>query len=222
MYKPSKGHDDVWKTLLLATSSKGKAGEFRTLLGDEIRVLSLADVSVQMPEETGESFREIAEVKALSAASQSGLTALGDDSGLEVDALDGRPGVRSARFAGPDATDAENRSKLLDELRNSGRTDRTARFVCALSVATPDGEVWTELGVLEGTIAEHERGASGFGYDRLFVTGSGRTLSELSVAEKNAISHRGEAMRRALPRIRRLLDGTDETSGLTRQQGQES
>ncbi len=222
MYKLSKGHDDVWKTLLLATSNKGKAAEFRTLLGDEIRVLSLAGVSVQMPEETGESFREIAEVKALSAAAQSGLTVLADDSGLVVDAIGGRPGVRSARFAGPDATDAENRSKLLSELKSSGRTDRTARFVCALSVATPDGDVWTELGVLEGKIGDHERGASGFGYDRLFVTASGRTLAELSPAEKNAISHRGEAMRRALPRIRRLIAGTDETSSLARRQGQES
>lgn len=195
---------------MLATSNTGKVAEFRSLLGEDVRVLSLVDIAVEMPEETGTTFQENSELKAVSAAVQSGLITLADDSGLEVDALDGKPGVWSARFASLHATDAENRSKLLKELEGIPPTNRSARFVCALSVANPEGSVWTELGVLEGTIIDRERGESGFGYDSLFETADGRTLAEVSSSEKNAISHRGMAVRRALPRITHMLPENDQ------------
>lgn len=202
--------DDVRRTLLIATSNPGKAKEFGELVKGDIRILSLADVSIAMPEETGKTFQENAELKAVSAAKQTGLVALADDSGLEVDALDGAPGVYSARYSGLHGTDAENRHKLLGSLEGVPPEDRTARFICAVAVATPEGEVWTEIGVLEGVITDQERGESGFGYDRLFQIADGRTLGELPAFEKNAISHRGRAIRQALPRLTRMLAEVDQ------------
>lgn len=197
------------RTLLLATSNPGKVAEFQSLLGKDARILSLVDVNVTMPDETGETFQENAELKATSVATQSGMITLSDDSGLVVDALQGQPGVRSARFAGLHATDAENRTKLLREMRHVAVADRSARFVCAVSLATPDGTVYTELGVLEGTIGVRERGTSGFGYDRLFELPDGRTLAELSLAQKNAISHRAQAIGMMMPCLERVLRDDD-------------
>jgi len=193
------------QTLLLATSNPGKADEFRRLLGDLVTMLSLVDVNVTMPDETGSTFQENAELKAVSAASQSGMMTLADDSGLVVDAMDGAPGIRSARFAGLHASDAENRTKLLGQLQHVPAVARGAHFVCALSLATPDGDVCTEMGVLRGAISETERGASGFGYDRLFELPDGQTLAELSGTRKNAVSHRAQAMHKMLPHIERVL-----------------
>lgn len=198
------------RTLLLATSNSGKSAEFQSLIGNGVRILSLIDVDVTMPEETGETFRDNAEAKATSAAMQSGMFALADDSGLMVDALHGNPGVRSARFAGPHATDAENRAKLLREMEKVPAADRSARFVCAVALATPNGTVCTEMGVLEGTIGTRERGTSGFGYDRLFELSDGRTLAELSVAAKNALSHRAQAMHKMRPIIERMVRNADQ------------
>lgn len=198
------------RTLLLATSNPGKSTELQSLLGKDVRILSLVDVDITMPDETGETFQDNAEAKATWAATQSGMIALADDSGLVVDALHGNPGVRSARFAGPRATDAENRAKLLGEMEHVPTSDRSARFVCAVSLATPDGTVCTEMGVLEGTIGAQELGTSGFGYDRLFELPDGRTLAELSVAGKNAISHRAQAMHKMLPIIERMLRNADQ------------
>ena len=201
------------RTLLLATSNPGKAAEFQRLLGKGVRILSLRDVDVTMPDETGVTFQENAELKATSAAAQSGMLTLSDDSGLEVDALHGNPGVLSARFAGLHATDAENRAKLLREMEQVRASDRSARFVCAVSLATPDGKVCTKLGVLEGTIGERERGTSGFGYDFLFEVPGGQTLAELSSADKNAISHRGQAIQKMRSCIERKLRNADRSAG---------
>lgn len=194
------------QTILLATSNAGKATELRSLLKDSITVLSLLAVEVEMPDETGETHQENAALKATSVARQSGLTTLGDDSGLAVDALGGLPGVRSARYAGINASDAENRNKLLSALQGVADRDRGARFVCALSLATPAGEICSSQGVLEGRIADRERGTSGFGYDRLFEIAGGVTLGELPSARKNALSHRARALQRILPCIDRVME----------------
>ncbi|HEV2066107.1 MAG TPA: RdgB/HAM1 family non-canonical purine NTP pyrophosphatase [Thermomicrobiales bacterium] len=210
------------RTLLLATSNPGKIGELRVLLGGDIRVVSLKDVDVRMPVETGETFRANAELKAVSAAAQSGLIALADDSGLEVDALEGRPGVRSARFAGVNASDEENRARLHDALQAIQPTSSKARFVCAVSVAVPDGSVWTEFGTLEGQITHEERGRFGFGYDRMFELPDGRTLAEVPPDQKNRISHRGRAMSKAVPRLLGMLNVTDLPAGSPERQGHRS
>ena len=145
-------------------------------------------------EETGDKYLENALLKARAVAAALDLPALADDSGIEVDALDGAPGPRSARFAGEVATDAENLAKLLTDLR--GREVRTARYRCVATVAWPDGSsVWTE-GTCEGRIVEDTRGARGFGYDPAFVPdGETRTMAELTDEEKDRISHRGRAFR---------------------------
>lgn len=197
------------RTLLLATSNPGKAAEFQRLLGKGVRFLSLNEVNVDMPDETGETFQENAELKATSVATQSGMITLADDSGLAVDALQGKPGVRSARFAGLHASDAKNRTTLLTQMESVPPPDRSARFVCALSLASPDGKVCTRLGLLEGTITDRERGAFGFGYDSVFETSDGRTLAELPAATKNAISHRAKAVDEILPCIERMLSYGD-------------
>ncbi|MDQ3540176.1 MAG: RdgB/HAM1 family non-canonical purine NTP pyrophosphatase [Chloroflexota bacterium] len=197
------------RTLLLATSNPGKAAEFQRLLGKAVRFLSLDEVNVDMPDETGETFQENAELKATSVATQSGMITVADDSGLAVDALQGKPGVRSARFAGLHASDAENRTMLLAQMESVAPPDRSARFVCALSLASPDGKVCTRLGLLEGTIADRERGTFGFGYDSVFETSDGRTLAELPAATKNAMSHRGKAVDEILPCIERMLSYGD-------------
>ncbi len=197
------------KKLLIATHNTGKLREYTQLLADlEIELLSPIDIgmdSVQV-EETGDTFEENARLKALTYAQASGLPTLADDSGLEVDALDGRPGVHSARYAGPDATDEDRRRKLLAEMRDVPPGRRSARFRCAVALALPDGRVWTADGVCEGEIAFEPRGKGGFGYDPLFiVSGDGRTMAEMAPDEKNLISHRGRALRAAMPLLKDVL-----------------
>ena len=197
------------KKLLIATRNAGKLREYAQLLADlEIELLSPIDIgmdSVQV-EETGDTFEENARLKALTYAQASGLPTLADDSGLEVDALDGRPGVHSARYAGPDATDEDRRRKLLAEMRDVPPGQRSARFRCTVALALPDGRVWTADGVCEGEIAFEPRGEGGFGYDPLFiVSGDGRTMAEMAPDEKNLISHRGRALRAAMRFLRAVL-----------------
>jgi XTP/dITP diphosphohydrolase len=162
-------------------------------------------VELTSPEETGATFRENADLKALYAARSSGIVALADDSGLEVDALAGAPGVQSARFAGEPADDARNRKALLTALSGIPKERRQARFVCAVAIATPRGIVATSQGVVSGTILDHERGSRGFGYDALFLLPSGRTFAELLDEEKNEMSHRSVAIRKILPQLERAL-----------------
>lgn len=183
--------------LLLASGNAGKLRELRHMLDGVVEVLSPADVGLAGldPAETETTFHGNALLKARAFASASGLLALADDSGLQVDALGGAPGVYSARYAGPDATDADNNQKLLAALE--GHADRSARFRCALVLAAPAGdERCLHEGTCEGRILEAPRGQGGFGYDPLFLAdGQTRTMAELPPDEKSAISHRGRAVR---------------------------
>ena len=179
--------------LVLATRNPHKLREFEPLLAPH-RVLPLPD-DVELPPETGETFAENAAVKARTAAEATGMTAVADDSGIAAAALDGRPGVRSARYAGENATDEENLAKLLREVPDD---DRRVAYVCALACAEPDGRVHTVEGRCEGVLAKEPRGSGGFGYDPAFVPDDrddGRTMAELTPEEKDAISHRGRAAR---------------------------
>ncbi|HYS08019.1 MAG TPA: RdgB/HAM1 family non-canonical purine NTP pyrophosphatase [Myxococcales bacterium] len=191
--------------LLVATSNPGKLIEIRELLaGVPLELVSLRDLDLPAPDETGETFRENAEQKATASARQSGLWTLADDSGLCVDALGGGPGVRSARYA---PTDAERRAKLLAALQGVPEDRRGAHFFCAVALSSPDGRrVLHEEGRVDGSIALAGRGANGFGYDPLFLPAEtpGRTLAELEAEEKNRLSHRGRALERLRPALARL------------------
>jgi len=187
--------------LVIATSNPHKVDEIAAVLGQiGIECIPMAAAGIPEPEEDGATFEENARIKAVAYAKALGVTVLADDSGLEVDALGGAPGVHSARYAGIGETraerDAANNAKLLRALEGVPQARRTARFVCVLSVARPDGSVVAEArGHFEGWIGEAPRGANGFGYDPLLVLADGRTSAELTSAEKNARSHRGNALR---------------------------
>ncbi len=194
--------------LLVGTQNPGKQREYRDLLADlPVHWLSPADVGLAdfTPEESGAMFEENARCKALAYARVANLPTLADDSGLEVDALGGAPGVLSARYAGPDATDEARYHKLLTDLAGVPDSRRTARFVCVVALALPTGEVYTARGVLEGSIGRQPRGTEGFGYDPVFVLPDGRHLAELPAAEKHIISHRGRALQAFKPRLLDLL-----------------
>jgi XTP/dITP diphosphohydrolase len=181
--------------LVIATRNRNKLREFEELLKDvDIEVRSLDDFG-PIPEavEDGDSFDENAYKKALHTAKILGLPALADDSGLVVEALGGAPGIYSARYAGDNASDADNCQKLLKEMR--GKTDRRAQFQCVLSIAVPSGPALTYEGSCSGVILEEGRGDNGFGYDPLFYfTELKKTFAELSMAEKSRVSHRGKAL----------------------------
>ena len=186
-------------TLLVATGNTHKTAEFRALLGTLARIEDLSEhPNLPIPEENGQTFEENSAIKAISAALASGSLALADDSGLEVDLLGGAPGVISARYAGPDATDADNRRKLLEEIARHSGPDcppPTARFRCVLTLARPDGSLvghWS--GSVEGTILPAEHGQGGFGYDALFLPqGYSASFAEMPAALKNQLSHRARA-----------------------------
>lgn len=185
--------------IVVATNNAGKLAELRGLLPASVVLLTLADIGATPPDETGATFTANALLKARSAA-RSGLIAIADDSGLEVDALSASPGVYSARYAGPLATDDDNNTLLLERMANVPDSKRRARFVSAVAVVTPDGTERAAIGTLKGVIIESPRGSGGFGYDPLFQIDdedagdlNGRTLAELSPAEKNAVSHRSRA-----------------------------
>ena len=187
--------------LVLATRNSHKVEEIsRLLAGSGVTVGSLSDHPA-FPEtvEDRDTLRGNAEKKAVEAARACGVWALADDTGLEVDALGGAPGVYSARWAGAGCSYADNCAKLERELR--GKTARGAAFKTVMALAAPDGTVETAEGRLDGSIATAPRGTGGFGYDPLFLLPDGRTLAELSPDEKNAVSHRGRALRAILPRL---------------------
>jgi XTP/dITP diphosphohydrolase len=198
--------------LVVATNNPGKLREFRALLeGCGFDLVSPADLGIDWSvEETGTTFEENARLKAADAARACGLIALADDSGLEVDYLGGRPGIFSARYAGPGRTEegigeAEQRRLLLGEMAGVPDALRSARFRCAIAIATPAGEVRTVDGVFEGRIAHEERGTNGFGYDPIFfVPEHGVTSAELLPDVKNAISHRGRAAHAACSILKEL------------------
>jgi XTP/dITP diphosphohydrolase len=187
--------------LLVATNNAGKVRELARLLADlPLRLRFLSELG-DIPEavESGETFAENAVLKATHYSSLSGLVALSDDSGLAVDALGGRPGVYSARYAGPHATYDERMRRLLEELAAAGDAERRARFVCVIAVADPStGAVRTFEGVCEGHVARAPRGTNGFGYDPLFIPeGHAQTFGELPDEIKRAISHRARALAKA-------------------------
>ncbi len=198
------------RTLLIATRNPGKVREFAALLAAlpfELRGLEGIPDAPHVAED-GVTYHDNAYAKALALARFSGLPTLADDSGLEVDALDGAPGVRSARFAGVDADDGDNVRFLLRCLAGRPPAERTARFRCVLVVARPDGETIAAEGSCEGMISEAPRGTSGFGYDPIFFyPPAGRTFAELSAAEKNRVSHRARACADLAPRLRAFLAG---------------
>lgn len=188
--------------LLIATHNPGKRRELAEILTDvPYELVMLDEVGIHDDvEETGATFEANARLKAVTYAQQSGLLTLADDSGLEVDALGGEPGVYSKRYAGDDKTDEQRNNYLLEKLRDVSPAKRSARFRCALIIAEPAGQTWLTKGKIEGSIAFAPRGNNGFGYDPIFIiAGRDQHLAEVPSAEKNQISHRGRAARAARP-----------------------
>jgi len=194
--------------LVVATKNQGKLREVKALLADyPLEVLSLKDFpGLPEIEETGSTFAENALIKATTVAKQTGLLTLGDDSGLEVDCLDGRPGVLSARFAGEPASDWRNDQKLLALMAGIAPEKRTARFRCVVAIVEPTGQSYLAEGTCEGRIGYAMVGDQGFGYDPLFIIPeSGLTLAQLDMASKNKISHRSQALKQAIPILLSIL-----------------
>jgi XTP/dITP diphosphohydrolase len=191
--------------LLLATRNQHKSLEVAQLLGDEFQVVDLSGLAIGKIEETGKSFAENASLKAIAVSKGREVHVIADDSGLEVDALDGAPGIYSARYAGENASDSENIEKLLRELRNVSGEKRSARFRCVIALAQNEKVLGTFEGAVEGRIVDLPRGKNGFGYDPVFQPNSfAETFAEMAAAQKNKISHRAKAiaaLREALRRI---------------------
>jgi XTP/dITP diphosphohydrolase len=193
-----------WNQVVLATNNTKKLAELRRLVAaaaPDIQVLGLADVAVYPePAETERTFEGNALVKARACMAATRRAALADDSGLAVDALNQMPGVRSARWAGPGASDEENNALLLRQLEDVPPAERTARFVCAMALVLPDGTEHVRVGEMRGRLAVSPAGHNGFGYDPLFVAdGYAVTNGELEPSAKDAISHRGRAVRAIVP-----------------------
>ena len=194
--------------IVLATGNPDKVREIKHILGDvPVEFLTLLDFPEFVPEEeTGATFEDNAVAKALKVWRETGLASLADDSGLEVDALDGEPGVRSARFAGEDVSYEANNEKLIGLLRDVPEEKRSARFVCVAVLVTPKGKMVLQRGELEGVIVDEARGGGGFGYDPIFhVPRLKKTVAELGEDEKNSISHRAQAFRAMKNYIMALL-----------------
>ena len=194
------------RRLLIATRNPGKLREMRALLGvPGLQLVLLDDLGITDEVDEGADYAENARRKASTFARRSGLWTLGDDSGLEVDALGGAPGPHSARLAGPQRSDADRRARLLTLLAPHPRP-WTACFRCTVALANPNGEVEVVEGVCPGQVVPDERGSGGFGYDPVFlVDGLGQTMAELPSAEKNRISHRARAVQAMLPILRQRL-----------------
>ncbi|MDA8188794.1 MAG: XTP/dITP diphosphatase [Dehalococcoidales bacterium] len=194
-------------TIVLATNNPGKVREYRELLeGIYLRLVMPAKIGVHIEvEETGSTFAENAIIKARAYARASGLYALADDSGLEVDALGGQPGVLSARYAGAQATDAERVQALLTALKDVPPDKRSARFRCVIALASPDGDIVTGEGTCEGRISFAPKGTHGFGYDPIFyLPDMGKTMAQIPPEVKNRISHRASAAQAIRPVLSRL------------------
>jgi XTP/dITP diphosphohydrolase len=193
--------------LLIATNNKGKIQEFRALLrGIPYELVAPADIQLKLDvEESGSTYQENAKLKALAFSTASGLLAMADDSGLEVDALAGSPGIRSSRYAGTAAADINKVDYLLAKLEGVPEEKRSARFRCVIAIAKPDGQVYFCSGLCEGRISFQPQGRAGFGYDPVFYFPElGKTMAELSEEVKNQISHRGRAAREAIQLLKNM------------------
>ena len=194
--------------LLIATNNTGKLRELRELIGDmHLKLVGLSDVGVVVDiEETGTTFEENSAIKSAGFARLAGLPTLADDSGLEIDHLNGRPGVYSARYAGENATDMQRIEKVLAEMM--GAENRVARFVCVMSFADSYGRVIASVkGTCRGIIIDKPRGSSGFGYDPIFLPdGFDKTFAELDAETKNRISHRANAVSKIIPFLQGFFD----------------
>lgn len=192
--------------ILVGTNNAGKVRELKSLLADvPVELHSLDEFeNIIEPEETGETFAENADLKAIYYSEKTGLATLADDSGLEVTALNGAPGVYSARYGGKNSSHAEKIAKLLEELENSESEDRSARFVCVISLTDEKGEIiFRAEGVCDGKIASEPRGENGFGYDPVFIPEDfDETFGELSGEVKSNLSHRGKAIEKIIRFLR--------------------
>jgi XTP/dITP diphosphohydrolase len=196
------------QSLLIATHNPGKIAEYRLLLADlPLQVVSLEDLNIDFEApETGDTFAANAQQKATAYAHLSGIRTWADDSGLEVDALDGRPGVLSARYGGDGLSDRERYLRLLDELQGVPKDARTSRFRCAVCIASPDGVDFVVEDSVEGVINQEPVGTGGFGFDPVFyLPAHGVTMAELPSDVKNRISHRGKAASTAKQKLAVLL-----------------
>jgi XTP/dITP diphosphohydrolase len=208
-WSPNPTKERTLTRLLVATNNPGKVREYQELLldlGVEITFPAQEGLVLDV-DECGDTFEENARIKALAYAQASELLTLADDSGLEVDALNGAPGVHSARYAGPNASDVDRYRKLLAALADVPEGQRSARFRCVVALARPDGTVQTANGACEGEIGFEPRGKHGFGYDPIFVMAEhgGQTMAELPPALKNQISHRSRALTAARPLLAQTL-----------------
>lgn len=193
--------------IVVATGNLGKLAELDRILGGlSVELSPMSDWDLPSPVEDGDTFEANAMLKARAASEATGLPAIADDSGLEVDALEGAPGVWSARWAGTDGDDAANNARLVRELQAVPEDRRSARFVCAAALVAPDGTAVTERGTMEGRVRDHPSGDGGFGYDPYFVaTGNTVSNAELAPEAKDAISHRGAAFRALRRHVEALL-----------------
>jgi len=198
------------KEIIIATKNSGKAREFVKIfepLGLSVKTL-LDFKEIEDVEETGSTFEENAILKAETVAQQLNRMVIADDSGLVIDALDGRPGVYSARYAGGEKSDEANMDKVLEELKHVEQANRTARFYCALALAIPGSETITVNGSCEGEILKEKRGTNGFGYDPIFfVTEKGKAMAELLPDEKSEISHRAKALINLAKKLPEIFKG---------------
>lgn len=207
---PPQNSHEAPRDLVIASTNVHKVREFRNMLKPLARfdLLSLSDFSTYVPpEETGKTFEENASLKAKHAAKTLNRWVIADDSGLVVPALNGAPGVYSARYAGNDATDFENRKKLLEEMHHLMDDDRQAFFECCIALASPEGLKKLVKGTCEGALLTKDRGGGGFGYDPLFVKhGYSKTFAELGDSVKNRISHRRKALDKLILSLESLMD----------------
>ena len=191
--------------LIVATGNEGKMKEIRMILADSgIEAVSLKEAGIEIEiEENGTTFEENALIKAKAVAGLSGLAAMADDSGLEVDYLNGDPGIYSARYMGEETPYSIKNAAIIERLAGVPDEKRTARFVCAIAAVFPDGQELVTLGEIQGRIDYEEKGKNGFGYDPIFyVPEFGKTTAELTDEEKNSISHRGRALRKMKEKLR--------------------
>lgn len=193
--------------IIFATSNEGKMKEVREILADiNVPVLSLKEAGIKADiDENGKSFEENAIIKAKAVMELTGALVLADDSGLEVDYINKEPGIYSARYMGEDTPYSIKNKNIIERLKDAKGDERSARFVCAIAAALPDGRVLTTMASIDGVIGYEERGENGFGYDPiLYVPEYGKTTAELDMEEKNKISHRGKALRMMKEELRKI------------------